>query len=91
MGCQNADMTAKRDVYELLFGPSYALVVISLAIGGAISVALASQFALGYVLFLLSGVWLIGHWIIAEPVKERRRLLRVFVRNLSTWRRKGTT
>ncbi len=78
MGCQNADMTAKRDVYELLFGPSYALVVISLAIGGAISVALASQFALGYVLFLLSGVWLIGHWIIAEPVKERRRLLRVF-------------
>jgi hypothetical protein len=75
---QNARMAPKKDLYELVFGPAYGLVVIPLAIGGAISVALANQFALGYALFLLSGIWLIGHWLIAEPVKERRRLLRVF-------------
>jgi hypothetical protein len=71
-------MTGKKDVYELLFGPSYAFFVISLAVGGAISVALASQFAWGYALFLLSGIWTVSHWLISEPVKERRRLLRVF-------------
>jgi hypothetical protein len=71
-------MAAENDLYELVFGLSYAAICIPLAIGGAISVAALSQFYLGYALFLLSGIWTIGHWLISEPVKERRRLLRVF-------------
>ena len=33
----------EKDLYELLFGPAYALVVIPLAIGGAMSVALIAM------------------------------------------------
>lgn len=71
-------MAAKREVLELVFGLPYAGPCIPLIICGAISVAALNQFAWGYTLFLLAGIWAAGHWWISDPVRERRRLLRVF-------------
>jgi hypothetical protein len=46
---------------------------VCLAVGAAISVAAIQQFELGYILFLVAGAGMIGHWCVSEPIEERRR------------------
>jgi hypothetical protein len=69
-------MASKKGLFDLIFGLSYAAIAIPLAICGALSVAALNQFALGYVLFAVAGVWALGHWCISDIVREKRRLRR---------------
>jgi hypothetical protein len=49
-------------------------------LGGALAVVAIQQFTLGYILFGITGIWALGHWLISEWLAEKRRIVRVRAR-----------